>query len=75
MPGWRENRFWSFAGDRERRGKRIHFRRPLFLARRYFHQFWHLRPQCFEIGCFRHLPFRQQFENTRRNLSWNEFRA
>jgi len=21
------------------------------------------------------LPFRQQFENTRRDLSWNEFRA
>ena len=49
----------------ERRSKRVQFRRPLFLARRYFHQFWHLRPQSLEIGCFRDRIIRSVFRQTR----------
>src|SRR5271166_1290221 len=45
--------FLVFASDRERRGKRVQFRRPLLHAHCDFHHFRHLNPQGLEIGGFR----------------------
>jgi hypothetical protein len=42
-----------FASDSERRSKRVQFRRPLFLARRYFHQLRRCLSQRIEISRFR----------------------